>query len=571
MIIEFFKSRWKHYLIGVLFLVLIDYLQILVPKYIGNVVNLVIKPPVDLSVIFKYVILIVFIAGGVVIGRFIWRMLIVGSARKFQVYIQQKLFEKFLKSPIAFFDSTSVGNLMAYYTNDVQAVSQMLSQGIIMTVDAIAMTAFVFGGMLMVVDIRLVLISLIPLPFVALSSWYFGGKIHQRFKMVQNDFSFISERAQESFSNIKTIKSYGVENEFNRLFKETCDKFARDNFILLRISAVYGPLISFLAALTMAIAIFLGGQMVISGSVNLGDFIAFISYLGMLTWPFVAIGQVINVVQMGRASHERINALMNTPERDDGGMDFPGRFQTLEIKDLDFSYNEKKVIKNLSLKIQAGQKVAIIGKIGSGKSTIAKLMTKLYTVEDGKIFYNGVDINRISAKSLRDNVLLVPQESFLFSTKISQNIAFGLKEFSDDEVEGASKVAHFHEEVVKFEEKYDTLVGERGVTLSGGQRQRLSLSRGIFKDAQVIILDDVLSAVDSQTATLILQDIEKEFKDMTKIVITHNIASIKNSDIIFVIDDGRIVESGDHDELMKLNGLYHRLFMIQQIEREIEK
>ncbi len=571
MIIEFFKSRWKYYLIGVLFLVLIDYLQILVPKYIGNVVNLVIKPPVDLSVIFKYVILIVFIAGGVVIGRFIWRMLIVGSARKFQVYIQQKLFEKFLKSPIAFFDSTSVGNLMAYYTNDVQAVSQMLSQGIIMTVDAIAMTAFVFGGMLMVVDIRLVLISLIPLPFVALSSWYFGGKIHQRFKMVQNDFSFISERAQESFSNIKTIKSYGVENEFNGLFKETCDKFARDNFILLRISAVYGPLISFLAALTMAIAIFLGGQMVISGSVNLGDFIAFISYLGMLTWPFVAIGQVINVVQMGRASHERINALMNTPERDDGGMDFPGRFQTLEIKDLDFSYNEKKVIKNLSLKIRAGQKVAIIGKIGSGKSTIAKLMTKLYTVEDGKIFYNGVDINRISAKSLRDNVLLVPQESFLFSTKISQNIAFGLKEFSDDEVEGASKVAHFHEEVVKFEEKYDTLVGERGVTLSGGQRQRLSLSRGIFKDAQVIILDDVLSAVDSQTATLILQDIEKEFKDMTKIVITHNIASIKNSDIIFVIDDGRIVESGNHDELMKLNGLYHRLFMIQQIEREIGK
>jgi len=571
LIIEFFKSRWKYYLIGVLFLVLIDYLQILVPKYIGNVVNLVIKPPVDLSVIFKYVILIVFIAGGVVIGRFIWRMLIVGSARKFQVYIQQKLFEKFLKSPIAFFDSTSVGNLMAYYTNDVQAVSQMLSQGIIMTVDAIAMTAFVFGGMLMVVDIRLVLISLIPLPFVALSSWYFGGKIHQRFKMVQNDFSFISERAQESFSNIKTIKSYGVENEFNGLFKETCDKFARDNFILLRISAVYGPLISFLAALTMAIAIFLGGQMVISGSVNLGDFIAFISYLGMLTWPFVAIGQVINVVQMGRASHERINALMNTPERDDGGMDFPGRFQTLEIKDLDFSYNEKKVIKNLSLKIRAGQKVAIIGKIGSGKSTIAKLMTKLYTVEDGKIFYNGVDINRISAKSLRDNVLLVPQESFLFSTKISQNIAFGLKEFSDDEVEGASKVAHFHEEVVKFEEKYDTLVGERGVTLSGGQRQRLSLSRGIFKDAQVIILDDVLSAVDSQTATLILQDIEKEFKDMTKIVITHNIASIKNSDIIFVIDDGRIVESGNHDELMKLNGLYHRLFMIQQIEREIGK
>ncbi|BBJ29047.1 ABC transporter ATP-binding protein [Athalassotoga saccharophila] len=571
MIIEFFKNRWKHYLTGVLFLVLIDYLQILVPKYIGNVVNLVIKPPVDLDIILKYVILIILIAGGVVIGRFIWRMLIVGSARKFQAYAQQKLFDKFLRSPISFFDSTSVGNLMAYYTNDVQAVSQMLSQGIIMTVDAIAMTAFVFGGMLMVVDLRLVLISLIPLPFVALSSWYFGGKIHQRFKMVQSDFSFISERAQESFSNIKTIKSYGVEKEFNGLFKETCDKFAKDNFILLRISAVYGPLISFLAALTMAIAIFLGGQMVISGSVNLGDFVAFISYLGMLTWPFVAIGQVINVVQMGRASQERIDVLMKTPERDDDGVEFPGRFQTLEIKNLDFAYNEKNVIKNLSMKIQAGQKVAIIGKIGSGKSTIAKLMTKLYTVEDGKIFYNGVDINKISAKSLRDNVLLVPQESFLFSTKISQNIAFGLKEFSGDEVEDASKVAHFHEEVVKFEEKYDTLVGERGVTLSGGQRQRLSLSRGVFKDAQVIILDDVLSAVDSQTATMILQDIEKEFKDMTTIVITHNIASIKNSDIIFVMDEGRIVESGNHDELMKLNGLYHRLFMIQQIEREIGK
>lgn len=556
-------------MIGTIFLILIDYLQILVPKYIGDVVNLVVKPPVSLASVRDYVILIVFIAAGVVIGRFIWRMFIVGSARKFQAYAQQKLFDKFLKSPIPFFDSNSVGNLMAYYTNDVQAVSQMLSQGVIMTVDAIAMTAFVFGGMLTVVDLRLVLISLIPLPFVALSSWYFGGKIHQRFKKVQTDFSFISEKAQESFSNIKIIKSYGVEKEFNEIFEKTCDEFAQDNFSLLKISAVYGPLISFLAALTMAIAIFLGGQMVINGTVNLGDFVAFISYLGMLTWPFVAIGQVINVVQMGRASQERINELMNTPQRNDDGIEFPGKFKVLEIRNLDFSYNDKKVIKNLDLRILAGQKVAIIGRIGSGKSTLAKLLTKLYPVENGKILYNGIDINEINAISLRNNILLVPQESFLFSTKISQNIAFGLKEFSGDEVEEASKVAHFHEEVVKFDDRYDTVVGERGITLSGGQRQRLSLSRGIFKNAQVIILDDVLSAVDSQTATMILQDIEKEFKGLTTIVITHNIASIKNSDMILVMDDGKIVESGTHDELMRLNGLYHKLFMIQQIEREV--
>ncbi|MGC9219129.1 MAG: ABC transporter ATP-binding protein [Athalassotoga sp.] len=563
------EKRWKYYILGIIFLASIDYLQILVPKYIGEVVNIVIKPPVNLGIVMNFVVLIIIIAAGVVVGRFIWRMLIVGSARKFQAYAQQTLFDKFLRSPISFLDEHSVGNLMAYYTNDVQAVSQMLSQGVIMTVDAIAMTIFVFAGMLMVVDYRLVLISLIPLPFVAISSWYFGGKIHTRFKKVQNDFSFISEKAQESFSNVKTIKSYGVEDKFNALFKQSCDQFANDNFLLLRISAVYGPLISFLAALTTAIAIFLGGQMVISGTVNLGDFVAFISYLGMLTWPFVAIGQVINVLQMGRASQERIESLMETPDRKEEGLEFPGKFETLEIKHLNFSYNGENILKGVDLKIKAGQKIAVIGKIGSGKTMLVKLMTKLYSIEDGQIFYNGVDINRINGKSLRENVLLIPQESFLFSTKISKNVAFGLEQFSEDDVEDASKVAHFHEEVVKFDDKYDTLVGERGVTLSGGQRQRLSLSRGIFKNAQVIILDDVLSAVDSQTATLILEDIGKTLKDMTTIVITHNIASVKNSDVIFVMDEGKIIESGTHDELMKLNGLYRRLFMIQQIEREI--
>lgn len=569
MIKNFLKLRWKYYIFGIIFLSGIDYLQILVPKYIGDVVNVVIKPPVNMGIIMNFVVMIIIIAAGVVVGRFIWRMLIVGSARKFQAYAQQTLFDKFLRSPISFLDKNSVGNLMAYYTNDVQAVSQMLSQGVIMTVDAIAMTIFVFAGMLMVVDYRLVLLSLIPLPFVALSSWYFGGKIHERFKKVQNDFSLISEKAQESFSNVKTIKSYGVEDEFNGLFKNSCDKFASDNFYLLRISAIFGPLISFLAALTTAIAIFLGGQMVINGTVNLGDFVAFISYLGMLTWPFVAIGQVINVLQMGRASQERIESLMNTPDRNDEGIKFPGKFETFEIKNLDFSYDGKDVIKNLSMKISAGQKIAVIGRIGSGKTTIAKLMTKLYTVPNGKIFYNGVDINEIDAKSLRDNVLLVTQESFLFSTKISKNVAFGLKQFLEDDVEDASKVAHFHEEVVKFDDKYDTLVGERGVTLSGGQRQRLSLSRGIFKNAQFIVLDDVLSAVDSQTATMILDDIGKILKDTTTVVITHNIASIKKSDVIFVVDEGKIVEYGTHDELMKSDGLYRRLFMIQQLEREI--
>lgn len=569
MIKNFLKLRWKYYIFGIIFLSGIDYLQILVPKYIGDVVNVVIKPPVNMGIIMNFVVMIIIIAAGVVVGRFVWRMLIVGSARKFQAYAQQTLFDKFLRSPISFLDKNSVGNLMAYYTNDVQAVSQMLSQGVIMTVDAIAMTIFVFAGMLMVVDYRLVLLSLIPLPFVALSSWYFGGKIHERFKKVQNDFSLISEKAQESFSNVKTIKSYGVEDEFNGLFKNSCDKFASDNFYLLRISAIFGPLISFLAALTTAIAIFLGGQMVINGTVNLGDFVAFISYLGMLTWPFVAIGQVINVLQMGRASQERIESLMNTPDRNDEGIKFPGKFETFEIKNLDFSYDGKDVIKNLSMKISAGQKIAVIGRIGSGKTTIAKLMTKLYTVPNGKIFYNGVDINEIDAKSLRDNVLLVTQESFLFSTKISKNVAFGLKQFLEDDVEDASKVAHFHEEVVKFDDKYDTLVGERGVTLSGGQRQRLSLSRGIFKNAQFIVLDDVLSAVDSQTATMILDDIGKILKDTTTVVITHNIASIKKSDVIFVVDEGKIVEYGTHDELMKSNGLYRRLFMIQQLEREI--
>ncbi len=571
MIRDFLKIHWKGYLIGIIFLAAIDYLQILVPKYTGDVVNIVIKPPVDMKLILNFVILIILIAAGVVIGRFIWRMLIVGGSRKFERHAQQILFDKFLRSPVSFFDKNSTGNLMAYFNNDIPAVRQMLSQGVIMVTDAIAMTIFVFAGMLTVVNYRLVFISLIPLPFVALSSWYFGGKIHNRFRKVQEDFSFISQRAQESFSNVKTIKSYGVEEKFKHLFYGECDRFVKDNFLLLNIAAVFGPLINFLAALTTAIAVLLGGQMVVNGTINLGDFVAFISYLGMLTWPFIAIGQVVNVLQRGMASRDRIEELINIPDRVDDGLPFPGDFKAFETKDLDFSYGESQIIKNVNIKIEAGQKVAIIGKIGCGKSTLAKLMTKLYDVDRGKIFYNGVDIRDIDGRSLRDEVLLVTQESFLFSTKISKNVAFGLEEFLEEDVEDSSKVAHFHEEVVKFDNKYDTLIGERGVTLSGGQRQRLTLARGIFKNAKVIILDDVLSAVDSQTATMILEDIGKILKDMTVIVITHNIASIKGSDLIFVMDEGRIVESGKHDELMKQNGLYHRLFMIQQIEREISQ
>ena len=552
------------------FLVSIDYLQILVPKFIGKTVNLLTISPVDVHLILVYSLSILAIAGGVMVGRFAWRLLIIGGARKFEMFAHQQLFDKFLRLPISFFEKKGVGDLMTYFTNDIMAVRASLSQGVVMTTDSVAMTIFVFFGMFTSVSYKLVLLSLIPLPFVALASWFFGGRIHMRFKKVQKSFSDISERAQESFTNVKTIKSYGVEKNFEKIFSKACDGFVQNNISLLKISAIFDPLIDFLAAVTSAIALFYGGRMVISGTVSLGNFVAFIAYLGMLVWPFIALGYVVNVLQRGRASFERLNELMNEKEKEVGSEDFPGSFKEVKVKELSFSYDGgKRVLNDVNITVKRGQKVAIAGRTGCGKSTLAKLLVKLYPVEKGHIFYNGVDVKDLKTNMLREKILLVPQDAFLFSSTISKNIAFGFEKFSYEDVESASKVAHFHEEVVKFDKSYDTLVGERGVTLSGGQRQRLTLSRGIFKGAEVIILDDVLSAVDSETASKILNDLSSTLKDSTVVVITHNLASIKNSDVIFVMDEGRIVEHGKHEELMEKKGLYYKLFMIQQLEREI--
>ncbi len=570
MIWEFFKKHWFRYAVGMAFLVFIDFLQILVPKLIGRTVNLLTLPKVDMHSITVYSLSILAIAGGVMGGRFAWRLLIIGGARKFQRFAQQRLFEKFLRLPISFFEKKGVGNLMAYFNNDVMAVRASLSQGVVMTTDSVAMTFFVFAGMLTSVDYRLVLVSLIPLPFVALSSWFFGGRIHTRFKSVQRSFSSISERAQESFTNVKTIKSYGVEKNFEKLFANECGNFVKNNVSLLKISAVFDPLIDFLAAITLAIALFYGGRMVIDGSVSLGNFVAFVAYLGMLVWPFIALGYVVNVIQRGRASMERLNDLMNEKEEDRGSLPFDEHFEELEVRNLHFSYaNDHEVLKGVSFKVKKGQKVAVVGRTGCGKSTLAKLLVKLYKTGKGQIFYNGKDLDLLNSEKVREKVLLVPQDAFLFSSSISKNIAFGYETYNDRDVEWASKVAHFHEEVVKFDKSYETLVGERGVTLSGGQRQRLTLSRGIFKGAEMILLDDVLSAVDSETASKILKALSEALEDITVMIITHNLASIKGSDLILVMDDGKIVEKGTHDELMRRRGLYRKLFTIQQLEREI--
>jgi len=566
---DFLKSHWQRYALGIVFLVVVDYLQILVPKLIGKTVNLLTEPSVNTKLILYYTLGVFAIATAVMIGRFFWRILIIGGSRKFEKYAHQNLFEKLLRLPISFFDTRGVGDLMAYFTNDIMAVRMALSQGVVMSTDAVAMTAFVFFGMLTTVSYKLVLISLIPIPFVALSSWTFGRKIHKRFKKVQKSFSSISERAQESFSNVKTIKSYGVEKNFEELFSKECNRFVQNNVSLLKVSAIFDPIIDFFAAATTSIALFYGGRMVVNGTVSLGSFIAFISYLGMLVWPFIALGYVVNVLQRGRASMERLSAIMNESERNSDGLEFPKDPRALRLKSLEFSYGNTKVLNDVNMSVQTGQRVAIVGKIGCGKSTLAKLLVKLYDVEDGHIFYGDMDINDIETKSLREHVLLVPQDTFLFSSTVTRNIAFGVEKFHFDDVEKASKIAHFHEEVVKFDKSYDTMVGERGVTLSGGQRQRLTLSRGIFKSARIVILDDVLSAVDSETASMILRDLYSQLDNVTLIVITHNLAAIKDSDEIYVMDKGRIVEFGDHSSLMKKKGFYYRLFMIQQIEREI--
>ncbi len=572
---DFFKEHKSNYFFGIIWLILIDAVQLLVPQILRDVTNLLQQGLLTIQILIKYCILILLTGLIIAIGRYFWRIYIFGNSRKLEYHLRDMLFNHLLTLSPNYYNTHSTGDLMAHATNDIDAVRASLGQGIIMFVDAIFLTTLSVIMMIKTTNLKLTIIALFTLPFITIAVGKFGKIIHKRFRSVQEAFSNFTDTTRENFSGIRVIKSFVQEElaleEFSSANKNNLEK----NMELVKVSGIFHPLIQFVASLSFLVVIVYGSKLVILDTISLGDFIAFNNYLSLLIWPMMAIGFVINIIQRGIASMERINVILEEkPEIVDSNDAVPltnvkGK---IEFKNVYFKYpnSQSYVLEDINFTIEEGNTLAIVGRTGSGKTTIVNLLLRLYETDKGTILLDDIDIKNIQIKSLRDNISYVPQDNFLFSSSIKDNIGFAFDEkIPDEQIISAAKVAEVYDNIIEFPNGFDTILGERGVTLSGGQKQRIAIARAIAKDGPILILDDSLSSVDTETEEKILNNLENMMGEKTIIIISHRISTVKNADQIIVLDNGKIIERGNHESLLKIDGLYRYLYEKQLLEEKV--
>ncbi|GAB4118404.1 MAG: ABC transporter ATP-binding protein [Acidobacteriota bacterium] len=503
--------------------------------------------------------------------RFLMRRIMIGVSRLIEYDLRNDLFRKLQALSARFFQQNPTGDLMARATNDLSAVRSVLGPGIMYSINT-AFTFVMVVSILVGISPSLAILTLIPLVAVSIAVKYFGRRIHDRFEQIQEQFSWLTTLAQENVSGMRVVKAYNQERAFIDRFRTANDEYIRRSLSLVRIWGTFYPLLTLLLGLSMLGLLWWGGYQVMAGRITLGDFVAFVVYLSMLTWPTIALGFVINLFERGSASMSRILSLLDAvPEVDDRhARPGPGLHGALEIRDLDFSYDGRPVLRGIRLKVSPGETLAIVGRTGSGKSTLVHLLARLYPVPDGKIFLDGRDINSIPLAELRRSIGFCPQDAFLFSDTVAGNIAFGRPDASPDEIEEAARISSVLGDIRDFPRGFETLVGERGITLSGGQKQRVTISRALLVDPAILVLDDSLSAVDTDTEEQILRNLSSELGRRTAILISHRISTIRQADRIVVLDDGRIVEEGTHEELLRRDGLYADLYRKQLLTEELD-
>ncbi|MBS1852964.1 MAG: ABC transporter ATP-binding protein [Acidobacteria bacterium] len=566
----YFRKYRRGYMVGTICVLINNGVWILFPLVLRRAVD-DLRSGVTYHKLLVYAGMLLAVAAVKGIFQYLTRWIVIGISREIEFDLRNDLFAHLERLSHSFYQRTRTGDIMARATNDLNAVRMLLGPAIMYSANTIVFTA---GALIFMISLspRLTLYTFLPLPIASVLIQYFGRQIHERFERIQAQFSEISARAQENFSGARIVRAYAQEEAEIAGFEKSNQEYIRRSLKLVRLMGMLWPTLETMLGFAIMLVLWIGSRQVLEGRISVGGFVAFNTYMVQLTWPVIALGWVINIFQRGTASLLRISDIMKQqPEITDAdARPDPGEIRgEIEFRNLKFSYQDKPVLRNLNLRIPAGSSLAIVGPTGSGKTTLVNLIPRIYDAAPGTVLIDGRPIREYSLEFLRRHIGFVPQETFLFSETIRENIAFGVENAGDAAIKGAAEAANIASDIESFPEKYQTMVGERGITLSGGQKQRTAIARALIRNPRVLILDDALSSVDTQTEDKILNHLREVMQGRTTIFISHRVSTVRNADRIAVLHGGEIVELGTHEELLARDGYYTDLYNKQLLEEEL--
>ncbi|EIF39573.1 ABC transporter ATP-binding protein [Streptococcus sp. SK140] len=569
----FFKLEKRRYLVGIVALVLVSVLNLIPPMVMGRVIDAITSGRLTQDELLLHLFYLLLAAFGMYYLRYVWRMYILGTSYRLGQIMRSRLFEHFTKMSPAFYQNYRTGDLMAHATNDINALTRLAGGGVMSAVDASITALVTLLTMLFSISWQMTLVAILPLPFMAYATSRLGRKTHKAFGESQAAFSELNNKVQESVSGIKVTKSFGYQSDELASFQEVNDLTFQKNLQTMKYDSLFDPMVLLFVGSSYALTLLVGAFMVQAGQVTVGNLVTFISYLDMLVWPLMAIGFLFNITQRGKVSYQRIESLLSQespvkdPESPLDGIE-NGR---LDYAIDSFAFEDEETLKDIHFSLEKGQTLGLVGQTGSGKTALIKLLLREYDVDQGSIYLNGHDIRDYRLADLRSLMGYVPQDQFLFASSILDNIRFGNPDLPFSEVEKVTKLAQVYQDIQDMPQGFYTVIGEKGVSLSGGQKQRLAMSRAMILNPDILILDDSLSAVDAKTEFAIIDNLKETRKDKTTIITAHRLSAVVHADLILVMQNGRIIERGTHEDLLALDGWYAQTYQSQQLEMKGEE